>query len=247
MKSLLSSFGATGTIARTSSEIADRDQLFSADANSSVDSSEASFLKSSFTHQTPRTSSILGFSTGLVALAVALVESPQSLIRPEPGQLERRTELTAVSGGYDLPPRPLESKALQFGRRTESLEAGLTSVAGAYDLFAIPLELAQVEELGKLPDDWDSYGAKAPSEHVRETAKDIVRAMHSVPDVLLRFITATGDAGIALRYEVGQKILTWKVDYDGESSIMVRRIGAQPNYYSVDTNALRLEAARHTA
>ena len=76
-------------------------------------------------------------------------------------------------------------------------------------------------EILLLPDNWDSYGARSPRpsvvqamrEHLQERSANVV------------WITATGDEGIAVRYDWGSHRITAVFDADCEGAESITEDG----------------------
>lgn len=98
------------------------------------------------------------------------------------------------------------------------------------------LQLERVRDLAGLPDGWDSYGASAPGPEVIEIGCEVVRTVNADSKLkpLCRFITATGQSGIALRYQFGDRALTWEIDYDGEIGLMLQRADRPSVFWGVE-------------
>lgn len=112
--------------------------------------------------------------------------------------------------------------------------------------FALQADLQAVDELARLPDNWNTYGATAPAESVLQLARKVVRAMHAQKGWISRFISATGDSGAALRYRRGDTTLTWEIDYDDEMSLMVQRDDQPTTFHAIAPGTIEQAAAEHS-
>jgi hypothetical protein len=95
----------------------------------------------------------------------------------------------------------------------------------------------QIMALSSMEEDWDSYGAGAPSALSIEIALeilDILEAAGTEPE----YILPTSDESILFKYQLGDINYLWEIESDGEIGLMIEMEGENPTFHGLDRSQI---------